>query len=162
MPTHSESTNIDVLAWMSRAALELIGQGGIGYSFDPLIEDVSDAYADAAKYFVCVLSLPLLLWVWLRLPARTYRVTATSPEMILLRQMAPFLKHLGPSWLLRWVLEKSPVRLVRRMVQITDVLHERSLDIFRAKRAAIEAGDDSDSKDILSIMRTSYIPQLEI
>lgn len=44
---------------MSRAALELIGQGGIGYSFDPLIEDVSDAYADAAKYFVCVLSLPL-------------------------------------------------------------------------------------------------------
>lgn len=50
------------------------------------------------------------------------------------------------------------MRLVRRMVQITDVLHERSLEIFRAKRAAIEAGDDSDSKDILSIMRTSHIP----
>lgn len=52
------------------------------------------------------------------------------------------------------------MRLVRRMVQITDVLHERSLEIFHAKRAAIEAGDDSDSKDILSIMRTSYIPLL--
>ncbi|KAL1946306.1 hypothetical protein VTO73DRAFT_15433 [Trametes versicolor] len=128
---HSESTDIDVLGWMSRAALELIGQGGIGYSFDPLVEDVSDAYADAAKYFV---------------------VTATSPEMIPLRQMAPFLKHLGPSRLLRWVMENSPVRLVRRIVQITDVLHQRSLEIFRAKRAAIEAGDDSDSKDILSIM----------
>lgn len=61
MPTHSESSDIDVLGWMSRAALELIGRGGIGYSFDPLIEDVSDAYADAAKYFVCVLFLPLSL-----------------------------------------------------------------------------------------------------
>ncbi|EIW55336.1 cytochrome P450 [Trametes versicolor FP-101664 SS1] len=131
VPMHSESTDMDVLGWMSRAALELICRGGIGYSFDPLIEDVSDAYAEAAKYFV---------------------VTATSPETILLRQMAPFLKHLGPSWLLHWVMEKSPMRLVRRIVQITHVLHERSLDIFRAKRAAIEAGDDSDSKDILSIM----------
>ena len=30
---------IDVLSWMTRTALELIGQSGLGYSFDPLIED---------------------------------------------------------------------------------------------------------------------------
>lgn len=44
---------------MSRAALELIGQAGIGYSFDPLTEDVADAYAESVKNFMCVsFSLP--------------------------------------------------------------------------------------------------------
>lgn len=56
VPTDAESTDIDVLGWMSRAALELIGQAGIGYSFDPLVENVPDAYAEAAKYLACVLS----------------------------------------------------------------------------------------------------------
>ena len=42
---------VDLLGWMGRAALELIGQSGIGYSFDPLTEDVSDEYADAVKTF---------------------------------------------------------------------------------------------------------------
>ena len=30
---------VEVLSWLSRAALELIGRGGLGYSFDPLTED---------------------------------------------------------------------------------------------------------------------------
>ncbi|KAG6806062.1 hypothetical protein H0H93_003606, partial [Arthromyces matolae] len=30
---------IDILHWMSRAALEMIGQSGFGYSFDSLEED---------------------------------------------------------------------------------------------------------------------------
>lgn len=54
VPAHAEGTGIDILGWMSRAALELIGQAGIGYSFDPLTEDVPDAYADAVKNFACV------------------------------------------------------------------------------------------------------------
>ena len=44
--------DLDVLGWMSRAALELIGQSGIGHSFDPLTEDVADDYAEAVKHFV--------------------------------------------------------------------------------------------------------------
>ena len=43
---------VDVLNWMGRAALELIGQGGLGYSFDPLVEDVSDEYGDAMKAYL--------------------------------------------------------------------------------------------------------------
>lgn len=39
---------------MGRGALELIGQTGIGYSFDPLNEDVADAYAEAVKSFAWV------------------------------------------------------------------------------------------------------------
>ena len=40
---------IDILIWMGRAALELIGQGGLGYSFDPLEVDMTDTYGHALK-----------------------------------------------------------------------------------------------------------------
>ncbi|PCH40495.1 cytochrome P450 [Wolfiporia cocos MD-104 SS10] len=42
---------VDVLNWMGRAALELIGQGGLGYSFDPLVgdADTTDGYGAALK-----------------------------------------------------------------------------------------------------------------
>ena len=33
-------------------ALELIGQAGLGYSFDPLTADSSDEFADAVKAFM--------------------------------------------------------------------------------------------------------------
>ena len=38
---------------MGRTALELIGQGGFGYSFDPLTEDKADDFADSVKAFLC-------------------------------------------------------------------------------------------------------------
>ncbi|EIW55304.1 cytochrome P450 [Trametes versicolor FP-101664 SS1] len=124
-------TDIDILGWMSRAALELIGQAGIGYSFDPLTEDVPDAYAEAIKDFAPVM---------------------TSPGMLLIRQAGPYVGHLGPAWLRRWIIEKLPLRDMRRLIQVTDALHERSLDIFQAKKAAVEVGDDTDAKDIMGIL----------
>lgn len=33
-----KSGQVDLLSWMSRTALELIGQSGLGYSFDALTE----------------------------------------------------------------------------------------------------------------------------
>ena len=38
-----------MLAWMGRTALELIGQAGLGYSFDPLVEESADEFAVAVK-----------------------------------------------------------------------------------------------------------------
>ena len=43
---------------MGRTALELIGQGSLGHSFNPLVEDVPNDYKDALKaimYAVIVL-----------------------------------------------------------------------------------------------------------
>ncbi|KAG6836345.1 hypothetical protein H0H93_008955 [Arthromyces matolae] len=43
---------IDILHWMGRAALEMIGQSGFGYSFDSLEEDAKPhPFAIAAKAF---------------------------------------------------------------------------------------------------------------
>ena len=43
---------IDILSWMGRTALELIGQGGLGHSFDPLTEDRADEFADSVKAYL--------------------------------------------------------------------------------------------------------------
>lgn len=50
----SGPAEVDMLAWMGRTALELIGQAGLGYSFDPLVADAPDAFASAIKSFQCV------------------------------------------------------------------------------------------------------------
>ena len=47
-----EGQEVDILHWMGRTALELIGQAGLGYSFDPLIADAPDEFAEAAKAFM--------------------------------------------------------------------------------------------------------------
>ncbi|KAI0631050.1 cytochrome P450 [Trametes polyzona] len=122
-------TDIDMSSWMGRAALELIGQSGLGHSFDPLTEDVADAYSDAAKNFVPV----GMCW-----------------EIMLLRQFVPFVKNLGPSWLGRWIIDRLPIRSLRQMIHISDTLYEGSLKLFLAKKAALEAGESADAKDIMS------------
>ncbi|KAF7800123.1 hypothetical protein EIP86_011368 [Pleurotus ostreatoroseus] len=44
--------DVDVLSWMGRLALELVGQGGLGYSFDPLIENTRNEFGEAIKLLV--------------------------------------------------------------------------------------------------------------
>ena len=44
----------DILTWMHRCALELVGQGGLGYSFDPRMEGQQNEYASALKQFLYV------------------------------------------------------------------------------------------------------------
>lgn len=46
---------VDILSWMGRVALELIGQSGLGYSFDPLVADSADELGLAVKSFQYVL-----------------------------------------------------------------------------------------------------------
>ena len=53
-----EGLELDMLSWSGRTTLEVLGQAGLGVSFDPLIEDRPDAFADAVKEFLCVLSDP--------------------------------------------------------------------------------------------------------
>lgn len=49
--TKDKPAELDMLAWMSRAALEIIGQGGLGTSIDPLLPDPNSitAYGKSIK-----------------------------------------------------------------------------------------------------------------
>ncbi|KAF5316586.1 hypothetical protein D9619_006513 [Psilocybe cf. subviscida] len=50
---------VEVASWVSRTTLELIGQTGLGYSFDSLTEDaVPHSYSVAVKQFMCANCTP--------------------------------------------------------------------------------------------------------
>lgn len=46
------TVEIDVLDWNTRVALELVGQGGLGHSFNCLDEFSESPYTSALKNFV--------------------------------------------------------------------------------------------------------------
>ena len=43
--------DVDIAEWMACTALELVGQGGLGHSFDPLTADSQDDFTEAIKAF---------------------------------------------------------------------------------------------------------------
>ena len=44
-----QKTTVDIMAWLTRTALELIGQGGLGVSMDSLGEPIHNPLADSVK-----------------------------------------------------------------------------------------------------------------
>lgn len=55
MRVKNRQSEIDMLDWMGRTALELVGQAGLGWSFDPLVEDtVDNNLGTAVKSIMCV------------------------------------------------------------------------------------------------------------
>ncbi|KAF9565188.1 cytochrome P450 [Agrocybe pediades] len=134
---------IDMLSWASRTALELIGQCGIGYSFDPLTEDEPNhPYILAAKALVPAANKVLL-------PAQFFLATIVKID-------APRLK--------RWLIDHLPWKALKDLQNIVDTFHETSLDILRMHTGHDMktsdkkklAGFVGDGKDILShILRTN-------
>ena len=45
---------VDMAQWMSRVALEIVGRGVLGYSFDPLDSPYNNPYTSAVKELMCV------------------------------------------------------------------------------------------------------------
>ncbi|KAI0713903.1 cytochrome P450 [Earliella scabrosa] len=126
---------LDILGWMGRTALELIGQGGLGHSFDPLIAESRDEYTEAVKAMVPAFST--IPWV---------------------RVFSPYFKYFGPAWLRRMLVNLVPVPAVHNVKRILDTVHARSVEILNAKRAAIQRGDQEilhmvgEGKDVMSIL----------
>lgn len=91
-----------------------------------------------------------------RLITKCCRPEATCKEMMLLRQLTPFVGSLGPASFRRWVVERLSFRTLRSMIHISDTLHLRSSEIFQARKAAM-GNEEGDTKDIISILRKPFL-----
>ncbi|KAF9011994.1 cytochrome P450 [Cyathus striatus] len=128
---------IDVTTWMTRTALELVGQSGLGYSFDPLTEHgTPHPYSVAVKQFVPV-----------------------SFKMLFFRVYAlPKLLNLGTPGFRRWLVDIAPSKTLHKIRDIVNLMHATSLEILQSKRKALEEGDEAvlrqvaRGKDIMSIL----------
>ncbi|KAI0760468.1 cytochrome P450 [Fomes fomentarius] len=132
---HPEGIEVDMIAWMGRTALELIGQAGLGYSFDSLVADAPDDFGTAIKAF--------------------------QPAMIkvsLLRRLLPYIPDIGNPWLRRKLVELFPHEGVQHLKAIVDVMHRRSIEIYKEKIRALEKGDEAvkqnigEGRDLISIL----------
>ncbi|KAH9949896.1 cytochrome P450 [Amylocystis lapponica] len=95
---------IDVLNWMGRAALELVGQGGLGYSFDPLIEDKPNALGDALKAL-----LPSLF------------------TLDIYQRASPYFTAIGSPGFRRRVLDMIPHEGIQHVKSIVDIIGDKTV-----------------------------------
>ncbi|KAH6909121.1 cytochrome P450 [Coprinopsis sp. MPI-PUGE-AT-0042] len=138
---------VEVFEWLTRAALELIGQSGFGYSFDPLTED--------AKEHPFVTSVKLL--------QPTQQKTFLA-QMIFVPTIQRW--NLGGKRLQRFVVENFTWGNYRKLVDIIGVLHNTSVEIFEARKKALSEKEknvhDEEGKDILtSLMQANMTSSAE-
>ncbi|TCD67732.1 cytochrome P450-dit2 [Steccherinum ochraceum] len=121
---------VDMVKWVARAALEFIGQGGMGYSFDSLVSNEPNAHRDAVKALLpAVFDIPHYLVV------------------------LPLARFLVPHRYQRWLVDRYPDKGVQRLKSIVDLLWDKSSDIITARRVAVEkSGEEDTAKDIISIL----------
>lgn len=90
-----------------------------------------------------------------------------SPSFSVLMFFGPFIHYVdwfGTPAFRRWIGNHLPFRRLRDVKSVADTIHEQANNIFRDKKAAIQAGDDAmiqevgEGKDIMSILRKSMSP----
>ena len=148
---------------MTRTALELIGQSGLGHSFDPLTEDgVPHPYSTMAKLLVYVYfpAGPVIRICW-----QPY--SGTRPTLIKLAFVRTyFLKtslKIGTPKFRRFVLNLLPWKNLHELRDIIDVLTKTSVEIFEKTKRALEKGDKTvtqqidQGNDIMSILSAYHL-----
>ncbi|KAI5122854.1 hypothetical protein M0805_003148 [Coniferiporia weirii] len=137
MQTKDGPREVDMLMWMSRAALELIGTGGLGTSIDPLYPNPGSitAYGKSIKNLIpCAFRLSMF------------------------RMFVPLFVKFGPPNFRRLLLELAPSVDLQKVKDVVDVMAVTSHDIFREKLEALKQGDEAvtqqigEGKDVMSIL----------
>ncbi|KAF9448713.1 cytochrome P450 [Macrolepiota fuliginosa MF-IS2] len=130
---------LDILWWMTRTALELIGQSGMGYSFDPLVDD-----RDHHPYPRSIKKLSLLMG---------------GPFGFITNQIVfPFAANFDFPRLKRFIVDHTPMRRVQEITEVVDLMHKTTLDIIQAKKNAMNSSDPAvvaemmEKKDIITIL----------
>ncbi|KAF9238638.1 cytochrome P450 [Melanogaster broomeanus] len=127
--------DINMLEWFTRTALELIGQSGLGHSFDTLKGPIANPYSKALNGLV---------------PA----VIRLTP----LRQLLPYAIKIGSPKFRRYIAEIIPLKDVRDLLRMVDTMDKTCMDVFEAKKKALLMGDGAvlqqvgRGKDIMSIL----------
>ncbi|KAG5636862.1 hypothetical protein H0H81_006584 [Sphagnurus paluster] len=137
---------INILQWMTRAALEMIGQSGLGYSFDSLEDEESEnPYTKAVKeLFPTILKLRFI------------------QEFLLV----PLVKIGSPKFR-RACVELLPLKNVQKVKEMTDIMDKTSREIVDSKRQALAKGNEavqqqvSQGKDVISILMKANLAASE-
>ncbi|KAJ4474815.1 cytochrome P450 [Lentinula aciculospora] len=133
----SPTQEVDVLSWMGRTALELIGHTGLGYSFDPLVdEDSAHPYAEVIKDLLPTMRR-LQFWQF---------------------NVLPYVSWIGSAGFRRSIINHMPWRDLHHLRDMVDYMYNVAETIYESKKRAFENGDEAVAsqigrgKDLISIL----------
>ncbi|KAJ3903344.1 cytochrome P450 [Lentinula edodes] len=133
----NEPREIELVGWMARTALELIGQSGFGYSFDNMVDDVP-----RHKYSIVIKDL---------VPTLTRLAFGRF-------YLLPLAVKILPSSVRTFIMNITPWKTLHDVRDMVNYMHDLSVEIYKEKRRALEEGDEAvikqigKGKDLLSIM----------
>ncbi|GJE84314.1 cytochrome P450 [Phanerochaete sordida] len=125
----------EILGWLGRTALELVGQGGLGHSFDKLDRPVPNPFHQVLQ-----------------------EIMPTVFSLHLWRVLLPYVMPYIPPRVRRLVGPWLPHRAMQKWRSIVRILDEQAREIYDAKKDALEKGDEHveheihEGRDILSVL----------
>ncbi|KAJ3767707.1 cytochrome P450 [Lentinula raphanica] len=128
---------IDMLSWLGRTAFELIGQAGLGYSFDPMTDEESAHPFSGVMKSLFPLLTPMMFW-------QIY--------------VLPLVSKIGPPSLRRFIINIVPWKNLHQMRDIADYMYQVATEIFEEKERKLVAGDEAvkdrigKGKDVISVL----------
>ncbi|KAF9230508.1 cytochrome P450 [Melanogaster broomeanus] len=128
--------DIDMLEWFTRTALELIGQSGLGHSFDSLKGATVNPYSKALKKP----SVSGIVFASDR-PAH-YRASPALVRLTVPRLLLPYVVKIGSPKFRRYIAEMVPWKELHEVLRMVDIMDKTSIDIFEAKKKALLMGDE--------------------
>ncbi|KAJ3980085.1 cytochrome P450 [Lentinula detonsa] len=128
---------VDILSWMGRTALELMGQAGLGYSFDPLTdEDSAHPYSKVIKELLPTLTR-LQFWQF---------------------NVLPYVSWIGTPAFRRSIVNRLPWKDLHHLRDMVDYMYRIAQVIYESKKRALEKDDQAIAlqigrgKDLISIL----------
>ncbi|KAI1793787.1 cytochrome P450 [Ganoderma leucocontextum] len=134
VPTDGSSKVFDINSWMARTTLEILGQAGLGYSFDNFLDDSNDPYGESLKMFFPVYGPFQFFW------------SAIEP-----------LTYICSDAFIKRALGLIPHQELKHLLHLSDTIREHSLRIIEERKAALSKGDNArlqevgEGKDIMSV-----------
>ncbi|KAF5379582.1 hypothetical protein D9757_009242 [Collybiopsis confluens] len=126
---------IDLLGWITRAALELIGRSGFGYSFDNMEDDLPKH-----KYSLYIKSLaPTMLKI----------------GFIGINMVSLALRFRIPVSVRTFLMNITPWKALHDVRDMVNYMHDVSIEIYKEKKRELEETDETVKevkKDLLSIL----------
>ncbi|KAJ7149289.1 cytochrome P450 [Mycena crocata] len=133
------STEVDIHEWLARTAVELIGQGGLGFSFDRLTDNPDD-------------------------PVHPYSNGIRGMQSLLMRLtlafkfILPWARKIGTPRIQRAVISATPWETLHEFRDTVDIMDDTTRQVYNEKKRALSNDDKgalvapAGGKDIISIL----------
>ncbi|KAF6756784.1 cytochrome P450 [Ephemerocybe angulata] len=132
------NNEVDLAEWMTRTALELIGQSGFAFSFDSLeFDGPQRPYGPTIKQLLASINDSLIL---------SFRIL-----------VVPWVENIGTPAFQRKVINALPWPMLHAIRDMVDMMWDTSKGIIEETERALESGDDlsgriAGGKDMMSIL----------